>query len=112
MFTVLLQFLWYRKVFPKKIYIALVPVVGGVALASISEVNFVLVGFLCALFASVLTGMLSAATMFCVNALPSFASNRGTFVGSIWIEETRSHQFSFVHFSHVIGLVIAVYFHF
>lgn len=36
---------------------ALIPVVGGVALASCTEVNFVMGGFVCALFGSLLTGI-------------------------------------------------------
>jgi drug/metabolite transporter (DMT)-like permease len=54
-FTVVLQVVLFRQPSPTLIYLSLVPVVGGVALASFTEVNFNMVGFLTALVASLTT---------------------------------------------------------
>lgn len=56
-FTVLLQWMIYRQTCAKAVAYALIPVVGGVALASCTEVNFVMGGFICALFGSFLTAL-------------------------------------------------------
>lgn len=45
-----------RRRFPTGIYLALIPVVGGVAMASLTEVNFEMIGFSCALAACVTSG--------------------------------------------------------
>jgi len=58
-FTVLLQVLFFRQPSPTLIYFSLIPVVGGVALASFTEVNFNLTGFLTALIASLTTSIQS-----------------------------------------------------
>ena len=49
MFSVLLQAVFWSKKFPALIYISLVPVVGGMMLASLTELSFVMVGFVAAL---------------------------------------------------------------
>lgn len=56
-FTVVLQYLILKKTSSKQVYLSLIPVVGGVALASCTEINFVMGGFLCALFGSFLTSL-------------------------------------------------------
>lgn len=56
-FTVLIQAIFLGKVFERRVYLALIPVVGGVALASCTELNFDTTGFVCALVASVLTAL-------------------------------------------------------
>jgi len=58
-FTVLLQVLFFKKSFSWDTYLALVPVVGGVGIASWAEVNFVKVGFYAALVASVITALMA-----------------------------------------------------
>jgi len=58
-FTVLLQTIVLHQYSSKMTYFSLVPVVGGVALASLTEVNFEIVGFLCALIASLTTSVQS-----------------------------------------------------
>jgi len=40
-----------------RIYFSLIPIVGGVMLATWTEVNFELTGFLAAVLASIVTGM-------------------------------------------------------
>jgi hypothetical protein len=44
------------RTFPRGTYLALVPVVGGVAMATATEVNFEMIGFTCALVACLTTG--------------------------------------------------------
>eukprot|EP01111_Echinosteliopsis_oligospora_P010072 TRINITY_DN3071_c0_g1_i2.p1 TRINITY_DN3071_c0_g1~~TRINITY_DN3071_c0_g1_i2.p1 ORF type:complete len:408 (+),score=97.90 TRINITY_DN3071_c0_g1_i2:172-1395(+) len=56
-FTVILNYLILGKKSTKQVLLALIPVVGGVALASITEVNFVMSGFICAIMGSILTAM-------------------------------------------------------
>lgn len=56
-FTVVVQYLVYRTTLSRVVYYSLIPVVGGVALASCTEMNFVMGGFLCALFGSLLTAI-------------------------------------------------------
>jgi len=58
-FTVFLQVLFFQKSFSWDTYLALVPDVGGVGLASWAEVNFVKVGFYAALVASVITALMA-----------------------------------------------------
>lgn len=58
-FTVLLQVTVFHQFSPKMIYLSLVPVVGGVALASFTEVNFNVIGFATALIASLTTSIQS-----------------------------------------------------
>jgi len=57
-FTVLIQWVLGER-FSKQTYYALIFVVGGVGLASLTEMNFELFGFLCALVASVTTALQS-----------------------------------------------------
>jgi cation transport ATPase len=47
---------WANRTFPTGIYLALIPVVGGVAMATATEVNFEMIGFTCALVACLTTG--------------------------------------------------------
>lgn len=56
-FTVFLQWVFYRQTCSRSVAYALIPVVGGVALASCTEINFVMGGFICALFGSLLTAL-------------------------------------------------------
>jgi len=56
-FTVLIQGIFLKKVFENRVYLSLIPVVGGVGLASFTEASFNMVGFLCAVFASVTTAV-------------------------------------------------------
>lgn len=56
-FTVLLQTLLLKQYSSRLTYLSLVPVVGGVALASFTEVNFEFIGFMAALIASLTTSM-------------------------------------------------------
>eukprot|EP01113_Clastostelium_recurvatum_P027827 TRINITY_DN336_c0_g1_i3.p1 TRINITY_DN336_c0_g1~~TRINITY_DN336_c0_g1_i3.p1 ORF type:complete len:416 (+),score=114.27 TRINITY_DN336_c0_g1_i3:64-1248(+) len=56
-FTVIIQTLFLRKTFEQRVYLALIPVVGGVALASFTESSFDMTGFLCAVFASITTAV-------------------------------------------------------
>jgi len=58
-FTVLLQVTVFKQFSPTMIYVSLVPVVGGVALASFTEVNFNIEGFGTALIASLTTSIQS-----------------------------------------------------
>eukprot|EP01111_Echinosteliopsis_oligospora_P004415 TRINITY_DN1710_c0_g1_i1.p1 TRINITY_DN1710_c0_g1~~TRINITY_DN1710_c0_g1_i1.p1 ORF type:complete len:357 (+),score=57.94 TRINITY_DN1710_c0_g1_i1:264-1334(+) len=58
-FTVLIQGLVLHQYSPRIIYYSLIPVVGGVALASFTELNFEMTGFLTAMFASVTTAVQS-----------------------------------------------------
>lgn len=58
-FTVVLQALFFQQFSPKMIYVSLIPVVGGVALASFTEVNFQIIGFAAALVASLTTSIQS-----------------------------------------------------
>jgi len=58
-FTVLLQVIFFRQPSPTLIYLSLVPVVGGVGLASFTEVNFNVTGFTTALVASLTTSIQS-----------------------------------------------------
>jgi len=58
-FTVLLQTVLLKQYSSQLTYLSLVPVVGGVALASFTEVNFEIVGFTAALIASLTTSVQS-----------------------------------------------------
>lgn len=58
-FTVLLQVVVFKQFSSKMIYVSLIPVVGGVALASFTEVNFQIIGFMAALTASLTTSIQS-----------------------------------------------------
>jgi len=58
-FTVLLQTVLLKQYSSQLTYLSLVPVVGGVALASFTEVNFEIVGFMAALIASLTTSVQS-----------------------------------------------------
>jgi len=58
-FTVALQALVLGQESSRATYISLIPVVGGVALASFTEVNFEITGFVAALVASLTTGIQS-----------------------------------------------------
>jgi solute carrier family 35 protein E3 len=58
-FTVILQVFFLKMTFPQGIYLALIPVVGGVAMATVTEVNFELIGFTCALVACGTTALQS-----------------------------------------------------
>jgi len=58
-FTVLLQVTWLKQYSSKMTYLSLIPVVGGVALASFTEVNFEIIGFLAALISSLTTSVQS-----------------------------------------------------
>jgi hypothetical protein len=60
---------------------ALIPVVGGVALASCTEINFVMGGFLCALFGSMLTGMI-ARLLFTISILTRFLAMQAVILHS------------------------------
>lgn len=62
-FTVMLETLWLRiDQKDSRIFQSLVPIVGGVVLASWTEAEFEMTGFLAALFASVVTAFLSILT--------------------------------------------------
>jgi solute carrier family 35 protein E3 len=62
-FTVMLETLWLRvDQKDNRIFQSLVPIVGGVVLASWTEQEFEMTGFLAALFASVVTALLSILT--------------------------------------------------
>jgi len=53
--TVVVQYLFYRVVYIEKgVYLSIIPIVVGVMLATFSEANFVLVGFLSALTSSLI----------------------------------------------------------
>ena len=54
-FTVLLQVFVMGQSFSPKTYLTLIPVVGGVAIASVAEASFSMAGFLAALLASTFT---------------------------------------------------------
>jgi solute carrier family 35 protein E3 len=56
-FTVFLQWAFYKQTCSRQVAYSLIPVVGGVALASCTELNFVMGGFICALFGSLLTAL-------------------------------------------------------
>lgn len=43
--TVILQWLVWRKVFERRIWVSLVPIVGGILLTSITELSFNVLGF-------------------------------------------------------------------
>jgi len=58
-FTVALQGLFFHQYATRLTYFSLIPVVGGVALASFTEVNFQVIGFLAALVASLTTSIQS-----------------------------------------------------
>jgi len=58
-FTVLLQTVLLEQYSSKMTYLSLIPVVGGVALASFTEVNFEFIGFMAALLASLTTSVQS-----------------------------------------------------
>jgi len=58
-FTVALQTVLLKQYSSKMTYLSLVPVVGGVALASFTEVNFEFIGFMAALIASLTTSVQS-----------------------------------------------------
>jgi drug/metabolite transporter (DMT)-like permease len=58
-FTVVLQVFALKMSFPQGIYLSLIPVVGGVAAASLTEVNFEIIGFSCALVACLTTAVQS-----------------------------------------------------
>lgn len=58
-FTVLLQVSVFKQPSPNMIYLTLIPVVGGVALASFTEANFNIEGFATALVASLTTSIQS-----------------------------------------------------
>lgn len=62
-FTVVLEVVWLRvQQKDKRIFQSLVPIVGGVVLASWTEAEFEMTGFLAALLASVVTALLSIMT--------------------------------------------------
>lgn len=51
----LLQWLVWRKVFDRRVWLSLLPVVGGIMLTSITELSFNMFGFLAALFGCLVT---------------------------------------------------------
>ena len=53
--TVVLQWLVWRKYFDWRIWASLVPIVGGILLTSITELNFNMLGFCAALFGCLAT---------------------------------------------------------
>lgn len=59
-FTVVLErlFFWEGGDIDRRVDLSLIPIVGGVAMASYYEVNFNWTGFIAALVASVITGKL------------------------------------------------------
>ncbi|EGG24628.1 natural resistance-associated macrophage protein [Cavenderia fasciculata] len=57
LFTVAIQACYYRKQFSKSTYLSMGPIVGGVALASLSEANYNHIGFYAALLSSVVTAL-------------------------------------------------------
>ncbi|EGC35066.1 hypothetical protein DICPUDRAFT_92094 [Dictyostelium purpureum] len=57
LFTVILQTLFFSKRFSRDTYLSMIPIVGGVCLASVSEVNFNQAGFIAALASSVLSAI-------------------------------------------------------
>lgn len=58
-FTVFLQVIFFKKTFSQDTYLSLIPIVGGVGLASWAEVNFNRLGFYSALIASVITALMA-----------------------------------------------------
>jgi len=58
-FSVILQVLVYKKSFDSRIYLSLIPIVGGVLIATYTESEFDPVGFWAALIASVITAMMA-----------------------------------------------------
>jgi len=58
-FTVFLQVIFFRKAFSRSIFLSLIPIVGGVVVASYTEVNFNQLGFWSALIASVITALMA-----------------------------------------------------
>jgi len=75
-FTIIIQACFLGKAFSRLTYLSLFPIVGGVVLASFTEINFDTVGFLAALIASVITallavvsGMLLTTTLDAINLL-------------------------------------------
>ncbi|KAF2075908.1 hypothetical protein CYY_002799 [Polysphondylium violaceum] len=62
LFTIVIQILFFKKTFSTKTYLSMIPIVGGVCLASVSEVNFNQAGFLAALIASIITALLAIAS--------------------------------------------------
>ncbi|KYR01875.1 hypothetical protein DLAC_01897 [Tieghemostelium lacteum] len=59
LFTVVLQRFFFNKSFSKNIYLSMIPIVGGVGLASISEVNYNHFGFYSALASSIISALLA-----------------------------------------------------
>ncbi|EGG14107.1 hypothetical protein DFA_11871 [Cavenderia fasciculata] len=57
LFTVIIQTMYFKKNFSKDTYLSMIPIVGGVALASINEANYNHAGFFSALIASVVTAL-------------------------------------------------------
>ncbi|KAM7514859.1 hypothetical protein LguiA_004442 [Lonicera macranthoides] len=53
--TVILQWLVWRKYFDWRIWVSLIPIVGGILLASITELSFNMLGFCAALFGCLAT---------------------------------------------------------
>eukprot|EP01112_Ceratiomyxa_fruticulosa_P012178 TRINITY_DN3361_c0_g1_i2.p1 TRINITY_DN3361_c0_g1~~TRINITY_DN3361_c0_g1_i2.p1 ORF type:complete len:328 (-),score=45.02 TRINITY_DN3361_c0_g1_i2:53-1036(-) len=58
-FTVILQILFFNKTFSRRIYLSMIPIVGGVVVASYTEVNYNHLGFWSALLASVITALIA-----------------------------------------------------
>lgn len=61
-FTVILQVLIFRKSFSRDTYLSVIPIVGGVVIASYTEANFNAMGFWSALVASIITALLAIVT--------------------------------------------------
>eukprot|EP01132_Coremiostelium_polycephalum_P000443 gene443-561_t len=59
LFTVVLQVAFFQKTFSRDVYLSMVPIVGGVGLASVNEVNYNHHGFYAALAASIITALLA-----------------------------------------------------
>eukprot|EP01112_Ceratiomyxa_fruticulosa_P012916 TRINITY_DN35_c0_g1_i1.p1 TRINITY_DN35_c0_g1~~TRINITY_DN35_c0_g1_i1.p1 ORF type:complete len:435 (-),score=84.34 TRINITY_DN35_c0_g1_i1:78-1382(-) len=56
-FTVFINVLFLNKKYQRLVYASLIPVVGGVAMASFAEVNFNIIGFLCSVVSSGTTAL-------------------------------------------------------
>lgn len=53
--TVALQWLVWKKSFDRRVWLSLIPIVGGIVLTSVTELSFNMVGFLAAFFGCVVT---------------------------------------------------------
>ena len=76
MLAVVLQWLVWKKSFDRRVWLSLLPIVGGIVLTSVTELSFNMAGFLAAFFGCVVT---STKTILAESLLHGYKFDRYTY---------------------------------